>query len=172
MADERIGLGRAFIFGMQPGVRINSGNFRLDGEPTFEMQMLGRAVRLLQRTEDYLLLGRMLHDPPVLDSPTMPKAEKPVAGRPPLPISWPVVQATTWRSPQGHVCYAIANLGDQAQAIRLVAEPNGMTADTFTLTRLDPDGATRLLQAVALPKRIPLTLQPWELCCIEQTPGP
>ena len=68
--DVRSGIGRATIFGMQPGVRIGKAPFQLhDDEPSTELMMLRDAAQITHRCRDYLLLGRMLHDPDIKGSP-------------------------------------------------------------------------------------------------------
>ena len=83
--DERYGIGRAFIFGMQLGVRVNSGVFQYEagGQPTMQLVMLRDAARLMQRCESYLLLGQMLHDPKLTGSPRIVPPPKQRSGQRP-----------------------------------------------------------------------------------------
>ncbi len=171
LGDERIGLGRAFLFGMQPGVRISSGNFRLGEEPSEPMAMLIRVVGLMQKCEAYLLLGRMLDDPQVSGAGGFPRQEKGVQGHPPLPIEWPLVQATTWRAEDGSVGYAIANLSSEPRPIQLTAEANGMVGHEFVLKRLDHDGEQTLAEQASLPSGVELLLEPWAVCLVKQLKG-
>ncbi len=56
--DVRLGLVRAALLGMQPGVRIHSGPFQLaDGQPSDELIMLRNVAQLTVRCREYLLLG-------------------------------------------------------------------------------------------------------------------
>lgn len=169
MADERIGLGRAFLFGMQPGVRVNSGSFQLGAKPSEPMQMLVRIVQLMQKAESYLLLGRMLDAPNVEGAGRFPISNKNIQGHSPLPIEWPLVQATSWRAPDDSVAYAVANLSAARRTIRLTAEPNGMTGDSFAVTRLDPGSDRTLADHASLPRQIELSLEPWAVCLLKQT---
>ncbi len=169
--DERYGIGRAFIFGMQLGVRVNTGVFQYqsDDKPTMQLVMLRDAATLMANCESYLLLGRMLHSPKVLGSPPIvPPVKQGWSERTALPITWPAVQATAWRNAKGNVCYAIVNLSDTAQSIQLEATENGMTG-AVRLTRIDSDESLVLGDSLSLPKNIDLTLRPWEMCCVEQT---
>jgi len=119
-------MARAFLFGMQTGVRIPGKPFDLtQGTPSDEMEMLRRIVGLQQQMADYLLLGRMLPLPNVTGSPAMSGV--------PLPVRWPIVQATAWRSDKGKVCYALANLSGQSQVVELEAAEHGTTASTVCL---------------------------------------
>ena len=169
MTDERIGLGRAFLFGMQPGVRISSGNFQLGEKPSKPMEMLVRIVRIMQKAEDYLLLGRMLDDPKVEGTGRFPVGGKNIQGHPPLPIEWPLVQATTWQAPDGSVAYALANLSTEQRTVQLTAEPNGMSGNSFILTRMDADATQTVLDRVSLPQQVEVTLEPWGVCVLQQT---
>jgi hypothetical protein len=161
--NVRWGMARAFLFGMQPGVRIHGKPFDLtQGPPSDEMDMLRRTVKLHQQMGDYLLLGRMLPAPNVTGSPAM--------SRIPLPVRWPTVQATAWRSDRGNVCYALANLSEQPQTVVLEAVEHGTTASTARLIKIGPDERTVLADTATLPTNVPLEMDPWELLCVEQTP--
>lgn len=167
--DMRLGIGRATLFGMQPGVRIGKGEFEYrEDEPTVELAMLRDAVQLMQRCRDYLLLGRMLHDPVLTGSPAFDSIES--QQRPAPPISWPVVQATAWRSSAGHVCYAVGNLSDTMRKVQLLVQSNGMNSAAVRLTRINATGDRLLRENTALPIYVTVTLGPWEICCIEQRP--
>ena len=169
MADERIGLGRAFLFGLQPGVRLNSGSFQLGLKPSEPLAMLLRVVRIMQKAEEYLLLGRMLDSPEVGGAGRFPVTTKNVQGHPPLPVEWPLVQATSWRAPDGSVAYALANLSSEPRTVQLTAQTNGMAGTSFALTRLDPNADQVIQDRVSLPQRIELPLEPWAVCVIKQT---
>jgi len=169
LGDVRMGLGRAFIFGMQLGVRIGYPPFALDeAKPTQELVALRGAARLMDRCRDYLLLGRMLHPPRIIGSPEIDATGGNLRGRRPWPVPAPAVQATAWRSPGGNVCYAVANLSAKRLNVGLRAEPHAMKAAAFALRRLDPDGEKTLAARTSLPTTIRLELQPWDICCVEQ----
>ena len=87
-----------------------------------------------------------------------------------MPVVWPVVQATAWRSGKGDVCYALANMSAEPQAITLHLAPHGMEGAAVQLTRISADGQQPLLKDVHLPYRIPVQLKAWEICCVEQKP--
>ncbi len=93
--------------------------------------MLRDAARIMHRCQDYLLLGRMLHDPVVTGVPNI--AAPFTKNRPALPLNWPVVQATAWQSSAGNVCYAIANLSGSKRTVQLLAQQYNM-----------PDGQVRM----------------------------
>lgn len=169
--DERYGIGRAFVFGMQLGVRVNSGVFRYEpgDKPTTQMVMLRDAAKIMSHCEPYLLLGRMLHDPTVIGSPLIvPPKVRGWGSRAALPVHWPVVQATAWRGPDGGVCYAVVNLSDSPQTVQLEASENGMVGPVC-LTRIDADGSRVLHNNVQPPKRAKLELMAWQMCCVEQS---
>jgi hypothetical protein len=173
MGDARIGLARSFIFGMLPGVRYGGPFTIQESNQTEEMLLLCRIAKLVRKCPDYLLLGMMLPEPKIYDSPPLqaPPPKAPWQKRPALPIPWNVVQATTWISSRGNVCYAVANLSAQPVKPRIEVAANGMTAPRFDLKRVTPDGEKMLLQSVKLPHRLTLDLQPWAVCCIEQLPS-
>ncbi len=171
LGNVRMGLGRMFLSGMQPGVRVFYPPFRLSGdEPSPELLMARDVVQLLKRTEKYLLLGRMLPTPRVEGSPLIATPEKMPKKHRPWPIDWPVVQATAWQAADGDVCYAMANLSDQPQEVRLALEPHGTSA-TARLKWIRTTGETLQPEATSLPGSLPVTLKPWEVLCVEQTSG-
>jgi hypothetical protein len=162
-----MGLARSLILGMQPGVR-HGPTFALgEGQPSEPMQMLRRVAQLTRRAADYLVLGRMLPEPKIGNSPVL----EPPAGQrgPRLHIPWNAVQGTAWMSPGGSVCYAVANLSAGPASPQIELASNGMKADRFDLKLIRSEGEEALRTSVALPTRITLPLQPWEVCCIEQT---
>ena len=180
--NVRVGICRAFLFGMQPGVRINGRPFDLlAGPPTEEMKLCRRTFTLFKRMRPYLLLGRMLPAPTVTGAPLTRVPGKLVAEAPAasaaratkgsLPVPWPVVQATAWSASAGTVCYAVANLCGGSQTVQLRAEANGMTARRVRLTHISPDGELILEPAATCPAELRLALAPWEVLCIEQTPA-
>ncbi len=162
--NVRWGMARAFLFGMQPGVRIPAKPFNLTGdEPSGEMEMLRRVVQLNQQMGDYLLRGQMLPQPTVACSPTLSGIS--------LPVRWPVVQATAWRSHNGNVAYALANLSERSQAIELEVAGHGMAASTVRLLKIAPNERTVLAERASPSSKVRLDLPPWALVCVEQTPG-
>ncbi len=169
LADERIGLGRAFLFGMQPGVRVNSGSFSVAEKPSEPMEMLVRVVRVMQKGEAFLLLGKMLDEPEIEGAGRFPATQKIIQGHPPLPTEWPLVQATSWRAPDGSVAYALANLSGEPRTVRLTAESNGMEGNSFELTRLNPDSQNTIVANVPLPHEVELSLEPWAVCLLTQS---
>jgi hypothetical protein len=169
IGDVRIGLARAFLFGMQPGVRIGRAPFPAEPDPdSTAIALLRDVAHLMDRTAEYLLLGRMLPAPRLEGSPPLDIPEW-VRERHPIPVEWPAVQATAWRSASGNVCYAVANLTGQIQAVELTAEANGMPAPRVRLERINPDGRAALRESASLPSAVPVRLAPWGICCIEQT---
>ena len=151
----------------QLGVRIGSPPFQYDGtELSDELTMLANAVSIQNRCRDHLILGRMLHDPVITGSTNLePLLTKRHAA---LPLSWPAVQATAWRSSSGSVLYAVANLSDRPQSVKLLAQFYGVAADSVQLTRIGVNSEQTLRADTALPVRVTLELEPWEICCVEQ----
>jgi hypothetical protein len=167
MNDVRVGLARGLLFGMQPGVRYGPTFALGQGGPPEQMQMLRGVAQLTRRAADYLVLGRMLPEPKISDSPVL----EPPAGQrgPRLPIPWSAVQGTAWMSPRGNVCYAVANLSAGPVSPQIELGANGMKAGHFDLKLMKSEGEEALCSSVTLPMRITLPLQAWEVCCIEQT---
>jgi hypothetical protein len=171
IADVRIGLARAFLFGMQPGVRIGRDPFPPEPDASSTaVRILRDVAHLMERKAEYLLLGRMLPAPNVEGAPPLAVPDW-AKERRPLPVEWPAVQATAWRSAAGNVCYAIANLTDQPQSVVLTAEANGMGTQPVRIARIDPDGRALLRESAALPAAVALELLPWAICCVEQVPA-
>ncbi len=170
--DARIGLGRAFLLGMQPGMRVGggAGQVNLDeARPQPELVLLRDITHLMEQTRDYLLLGRMLHDPKLEGAGTLAQSGKKDPRHPARPMAWSVVQASAWRSARGHVCYAVANLGGQPQEVRLRLSSYGMSGAKFQLRRVEARGQEPVAALDRLPQSLDLALKPWAVCCVEQT---
>lgn len=180
---EKYGLGRAFIFGMYPGVRIPSGKMFDLSQPQIsdELKMLRGIARLQEWQKDSLLLGRMLPAPAVKGSPMI----KPPTGsdqqevrrgdtgeaqkRGELPMPWPVVQATAWQSVDGQtVCYAIANLSDKPQKVKLELVGAGGREVVLERRGYSLDEEISETVKVKLPMELSLSLKPWEVAAISQ----
>lgn len=181
---EKYGLGRAFIFGLLPGVRITAGDglFDLARTPlSDELKILRNITRLLATNTDSLLLGRMLATPVIKDAPPLLPPVHSLQGqtrrgdtgavqkRTGLPVHWPVVQATAWQPAKGSgICYALANLSDQTQHIKLGLV--GKTGATVSLLRhgYSLDQETSSQSTVHRPFDLPLDLKPWEVLVVKQ----
>jgi len=182
---EKYGLGRAFIFGMLPGVRLTRGGGLFDLERpqiSDELKILRNIARLQAFQKDSLILGRMLPAPNVKGSPNLVPLEGSLQRqtrrgdtgaaqkRTGLPIPWPVVQATAWQAVDGKtICYAFANLSDQAHRITLGLIGKDGAAVTLERKGYSLDQEIKAKTTGTLPMDFPLEVQPWEVLVLVQT---
>lgn len=123
--DERYGLGRSFIFGMYPGVRvadnydlttglysnaITTGKFSLmDKTISDEMKTLKAYTELMKAYPEFLVHGEMNGEADIEGSAGIALDEN--VKRIPLPVSWKEVQGIGWLSDQNDaIAYALTNL--------------------------------------------------------------
>ena len=181
---EKYGLGRAFIFGMLPGVRVTKGGglFDLNRTPiSDELKILRNMTRLLAANQDALLLGRMLPAPIIKGVPDLVPPASGMRGetrrgdtgaaqkRGTLPVRWPVVQATAWQSVDGKgICYALANLSEQSQQVALGLLGRAGASVALKRKGYALDGETSMQTVVKLPLELPLELKPWEVLVVRQ----
>ncbi len=86
---EKYGLGRSFIFGIYPGVRV-SGNMELKGEnPSDELKMLKGYIGLMKEFPEFLLRGRMVGELTIEGSAPFDQS---VGKGDKIPIQWNSVQ--------------------------------------------------------------------------------
>ncbi len=114
---EKYGLGRSFIFGIYPGVRV-SGNMELKGEnPSDELKMLKGYIGLMKEFPEFLLRGRMVGELTIEGSAPFDQS---VGKGDKIPIQWNSVQGICWLSESGNqIGYALANLSEKAQQVRV-----------------------------------------------------
>lgn len=184
---EKYGLGRAFIFGMLPGVRITKGGglFDLDCAPlSDELKILRGITHLLAAQKDSLLLGRMLPAPVIKDAPELVPPARSMRGetrrgdngmaqrRSALPVRWPVVQATAWRPVDGRgICYALANLSEQPRKVKLELLGQAGTSASLVRNGYSLDVETTSRTVAQLPFDLPLEVKPWEVLVVKQDAG-
>lgn len=163
------GLGRSFIFGMQPGIRI-AGGFDIDSaEGLQNLSMVKRYAGVLAKMNSYLLLGKMLKEPVLHGIPyrELPQIYHRIRMEwPQLP--WPEVQATTWLAADGNVCYAVCNISDKTVNFELEASPFPDGSALAQLSLVKENQQILLMKKTPLPKKISLTAEPWALFCVEQ----
>ncbi len=156
---EKYGLGRAYIFGMYPGIRAG-GNMELrEDAPSDELLMLKGYLHLMKEAPDFLLRGRMIGETEIEGSGPFDT----LAGRgDEIPASWDAVQGITWFSEKGdRQGVALANLSYEKQNVRIRVEANdGLLFQLVSCW----DGQSGRQQGLASREGwVELTMHPWEL---------
>ncbi len=160
---EKYGLGRAFILGMYPGIRVG-GNMELKGDnPSDELKMLKGYVELMKEFPEFLLRGRMIGEVVVEGSDYLNTA---IGKGDKIPVKWNSVQGICWLSENGDkTAYALANLSDSTQKIRikLEGENNGLFCSSGYASGKEQK------QTGIIPENgcINLIMRPWELAMVK-----
>jgi hypothetical protein len=160
----RVGLGRAFIFGMLPGIRVKSSPLIKD-DPSPEIMMLKGYIELLEKFPGFLVNGRMLGEMEILGA--MPFDCEAGRGET-LPISWKSVQGICWMSPEdsSELAYALCNLSGDKQTIKFqIHESN----DGIYSKNGYSNGLELIEEFISSSGRIvEITIQPWEMAVIHK----
>jgi len=164
-----LSIGRAFIYGMLLGVRsgVWRSSLRSDGNRT-AFDMWRRAVRVQRRCAAALLLGDMGH-PPRLRGVVVEHlaGRKDRKGRQLPPVSIPSVQATAWRTGEGAVWYALANVTGAPQTISIEVGAGAGCPERADIVRVGPERQDIVRRNVRLPSWVALRLEPYEVLCLE-----
>ena len=161
---EKYGIGRSFIFGMYPGVRVN-GKMELKGDnPSDELKILKGYVHLTKESPDFLLHGRMIGETQIEGSEIFNQNK----GRgDKIPVKWNAVQGISWISEYGDkVGYAITNLSEKSQTvqIKLVKDMERLfKLSGYVLDKSQNQNGLRPVNGW-----LTITLQPWELAIVER----
>jgi hypothetical protein len=159
---EKYGLGRSFIFGLWPGVRVG-GNFLLkNGQLTEELRLLKGYVELIKEFPEFLLRGRMIGETEIEGSSPFDqnngKGEQ-------LPVEWNSVQGISWLSENGNrTAYALANLHDSEQNIRI--QLNGENENAYRSSGYSCDKHQERTEIIPQDGCINFTIRPWELIIV------
>jgi len=160
---EKYGLGRAYIFGMYPGVRTGGKMELRKNAPSDELLMLKGYLYLMNEAPDFLLRGRMIGETEIEGSGLFDTS----AGRgDEIPVSWDAVQGITWLSEKGdRQGTALANLSGEKQDIKIRVEANDGLLFQFVGCR---HGQSRRQQGLA-PRDgwVQVTMLPWELAFLK-----
>lgn len=158
----KYGLGRAFIFGMLPGIRV-SGETELTSEPSEELLMLKSYTELLKLYPEYLIKGRMCGEVSIIGADDFNHM---LAETNKFPIYWLSVQGIIWESNQnGGKGVALVNMLDKEQEIEFKPPSNGKQFQLVSYC----NGKRNNDKYIAVDEgKIKLSLLPWELCMITQ----
>lgn len=160
---EKYGLGRSFIFGMYPGVRV-AGKMDLKADnPSDELKMLKGYIHLMKEAPKFLLRGRMIGELQLkgaeLFDQEVNKGDK-------IPIKWNAVQGISWLSEYGdQVGYALANLSGKSQEIQIKLVRDNERLFKRSGYVLDKERNQKGLKPIN--GWLSITLQPWELAIVE-----
>lgn len=160
----KYGIGRAFIFGMYPGVRV-AGNTNLNATVTEELLMLKSYVQLMKLKPEIVLSGKMISMLDIQGADYLNnyvdknKKEK-------TPLNWLSVQGVGWKSSKdGRIAYVVANLSGKTQRV-MITSIEGKTNRFQKWSSVL--GAMKKVEDIASGNAgIELSLQPWELAIIE-----
>lgn len=156
-------IGRAFIFGMYPGIRIN-GEFDLqNGKVTDESKMLKGYIQLMKKYPEFLLRGKMIGEISVMgcDSTDIVGAKGEV-----YPIKWKTVQGIAWQSEyRNETAYTLVNLSDKSQEVRIKLNKTYKEALVFTGYELDQEVKQNIIPENS--EWVMMKLAPWQLSLIK-----
>jgi hypothetical protein len=182
LGDERYGLGRAFIFGMFPGVRTTDnyaqgtgaysidntdGKFSLlNGNITEEIKMLKAYTSLMKEFPEFLIHGEMVGETDIEGSDIIDYV---APGRIPLPFSWNEVQGITWISSSGEKTgFALANLSEtDSENLKIKAVDPDKTRYEFVYYDYDLNSLIRKEITADGDGLIHISLKPWQLCILQ-----
>ena len=110
----KYGLGRAYIFGMLPGIRSN-GKTKLRDPISEELLMLKSYIKLIKYIPQYALYGKMIGEAYIGNS--LPFKHS-TTRRKPVPIHWSSVQGIIWQAPQdNNKAILLANMSNYQQSV-------------------------------------------------------
>ena len=160
--NVKCGLGRAFIFGMYPGIRARGSTELNPEKPSEDLKMLKGYVQLIKKFPEYLLHGRMLGELQIRGSDPF---NQDVGSGDTIPVEWNAVQGIAWLSVSGdRVGYALANLSGKSQKIRVkLGSDNGQEYGSIGYV-LDKE-----VKRYAMKPHngwLDMVVQPWELAFI------
>lgn len=155
--DIKYGIGRSFIFGLFPGIRLN-GATRLKLPITKELLMLKSYINLMKQIPQYVLHGRMIGEASILNA-------LPFEHSRPAPIQWSSVQGIMWQTNENKSkSILVANLSEFKQTVWI-------GVDDFFSNKLKKIGSSNgmgIEQQMIKPagELVSVELEPWELAAI------
>jgi len=159
----KYGLGRSFIFGMMPGVRVNRQT-ELNKEVTDELLMLKSFTELLKKYPDYLLKGRMYGEVAIKGAKDFVHYK---TMDPEVPVHWSSVQGIRWKNVKNNKQgIALANMLDQAQDIQI--DVSALGANHLQITGYSNGKISKDLNIDVIDGSVKINSEPWELIMITQ----
>lgn len=160
---DKYGLGRSFIFGMYPGVRVG-GNMELKEEnPSDELRMLKGYVELMKEFPEFLLRGRMIGEAVVGGSTPFDQS---VGKGGNIPVPWNSVQGICWLSESGdQTAYALANMSEKVQQIRIKLSCQETGINKYSGYAMGIHLDNKLIASDN--KWISFAMAPWELAIVK-----
>lgn len=173
---EAIKIARKFTNGTLLEIDPGKPAFRLDTipSPTEELQLARSCSRALRTyANPYLIGGRMLRDPVILDR-QIQKARmwrdvrdtRPVETLPTVDV--PLVLASAWES-EGRVAYVFANWQTSKQTVTFIPQPYRQQRASYGVA-VYSGGKGILQRRGALPKQIRIVVPPLSAMMVEQGP--
>ncbi len=162
---EKYGLGRAFIFGMYPGIRVRGNMVLIRDNPSAELKMLQGYVGLMKESPEFLLRGRMIGE--IKTEGSTPFDESVGTEKDKIPVQWNSVQGICWLSEDGNkTAYALANLSDKVQQIR-VKLVNHQESDTYNYSGYVMGNHLDIKLISHENNWISFSMEPWELAIVK-----
>ena len=159
----KYGLGRAFIFGMMPGIRV-SGSTELKANVSDDLLMLKSYVELLKLFPEFLLKGRMQGEAGISGAKDF---NHEIADSTVVPIHWSSVQGIIWENHKNEKKgIAVANMLDEQQKVSI--NVHGIEGDKFHAVAYTEGIKSRDEIVSVHDGKIQLSMQPWELCMVIQ----
>ena len=166
--DERIGIGRAFIFGMAPGVRVRGKMALPANKPSIELRMLKGYTQLFSRYPDHLVRGRMIGEIDLEGAPFF--QANGAEGADTLITGWKDVQGICWSRADGEDrIYALSNLSNEQREVSLI--PDSRSGSRFMMTGYALDVPVNRPMDRNEDGSLTLSLEPWQLTVIEPASG-
>lgn len=158
--DIKYGIGRSFIFGMQPGIRLY-GSTMLTDPVTEELLMLKSSILLMKQLPQYVLHGRMVGEATIIDALPFDNSRD-------VPVHWSSVQGIEWQLPENKTkVILLTNLSRLKQTVQVgVAD----LACNILIKMSSVDGMPIKKQRIRQTAgKVSIELAPWELAAIVES---
>jgi len=155
------GLGRAFIFGLLPGIRVN-GSTEMTVPISDELLMLKSYMELMKKMSQYALYGRMIGEASVTN---VYPCENSIVKNKRIPIQWLSVQGIVWQaSNEDKRCILLANMSDEKQSFRI--RVNELRGRKFNQIGSNQGNINNSVIIERVGDFVSTELKPWELAGI------
>ena len=153
----KYGIGRSFIFGMLPGIRVK-GATRLKIPLTKELLMLKSYIILMKKIPQYVLHGRMIGEASILNA-------FPFEHSKPVPVQWASVQGIMWQSFGDNTkSILLSNLSEYKQTVWIGVD-DLLSSKLKKIASTNGTGIEQqMLQSTG--GLVSVELNPWELAAI------
>lgn len=160
----KIAIGRGFIAGVYPGVRVNETMVLPAEEKSDEIKMIKGYLELMKKYPKFLVDGRMIEEVEISGAKYF--SVKPEMKTDTLLSRWQVVQGIVWQSSQNdEKIYAIANISNKVQNIKMKkidTEKEDYSFEAYVKEKLISGNAKEINGFIEL------RLEPWQLSIVKK----